>query len=281
MRGLNALILWLFLVPALALSSVAAAEVEVPPLKSRVTDLTATLDASQQASLEQSLAALETGKGSQLAVLLVPTTQPESIEQFSMRVAENWKLGRKGTDDGVLLVVAKNDRTLRIEVGYGLEGAIPDAVAKRIVSEIITPQFREGRFFEGLQVGVAHLSALIGGEPLPLPADSGQGSGDWWGLAFIAAVFGGGLLRAMFGTLPGALVAAAIGGGGMWVIAGQWELALFSAVIVFITTLVGSGAGTGRSGGGWRSGGGSGGGFGGGFGGGGGGFGGGGASGRW
>jgi uncharacterized protein len=279
MHGLTALILWLSLILS---GAAAAAEVAVPPLKSRVTDLTATLDASQQASLEQSLAALETAKGSQIAILLVPTTQPESIEQFSMRVAESWKLGRKGTDDGVLLVVAKNDRTLRIEVGYGLEGAIPDAVAKRIVSEIITPQFREGRFFEGLQAGVAHLSALIGGEPLPLPADAaGQGSGDWWGLAFIAAVFGGGLLRAIFGTLPGALVAAAIAGGGMWVIARQWELAIFSAVIVFIVTLAGSGAGTGRPGGGWRSGGGSGGGFGGGFGGGGGGFGGGGASGRW
>lgn len=276
MRVLGALILWLSLAP----SGVASAEVAVPQLKARVTDLTATLDASQQASLEQSLAALETAKGSQLAILLVPTTQPESIEQFSLRVVENWKLGRKGTDDGVLLVVAKNDRTLRIEVGYGLEGAIPDALAKRIVSEIITPQFREGRFFEGLQAGVAHLTALIGGEPLPLPADGGgQGGSDWWGLAFVAAVFGGGLLRAIFGTLPGALAAAAIAGGGMWVVAGQWELALFSAIIVFIITLAGGGTGTGRSGSGWRgAGGGS---FGGGFGGGGGGFGGGGASGRW
>src|SRR5512143_2646227 len=121
-----------------------AAEVAVPPLKARVTDLTGTLDAGQRAALEQKLAAFESSKGSQIAVLLVPTTQPEEIEQYSIRVADAWKLGRKGIDDGVLFLVAKNDRKMRIEVGRGLEGAIPDVIAKRIGSDIVAPYFRQG-----------------------------------------------------------------------------------------------------------------------------------------
>jgi len=259
----------------------ALGEVAVPALQARVTDLTQTLSAAQQATLEQSLAAFEANKGSQIAILLVPTTQPESIEQFSMRVVERWKLGRKGVDDGVLVLVAKNDHSLRIEAGYGLEGTIPDAVAKRIVSEIITPQFKQGRFYEGLQAGTERLAAVIGGEPLlppgkaaPGPGGS-NGPGDWWGMVFIAAVFGGGVLRAIFGALLGALIAAAIAGGVMWMIAGTLDLVAVAAFIVFVITLVGGGSG--RTGGGW-SGGNSGGG---GFSGGGGSFGGGGASGRW
>lgn len=269
--GRYVVLLWL------ALWSLAAfGDVPVPALQARVTDLTQTLTPAQHATLEQSLAAFEASKGSQIAILLVPTTQPESIEQFSLRVAESWKLGRKGVDDGALILVAKNDRTLRIEVGYGLEGAVPDAVAKRIVSEIVTPQFQQGRFFEGLQAGVERLAAVIGGEKLPPPAPGQGGSkqgGDWWGMLFVAAVFGGGILRAIFGALFGALIAAAIGGGVMWIIAGSWGLAVVAALIVFVLTLLGGGSGLGG-----RSGGGSGGG---GFSGGGGSFGGGGASGRW
>ncbi|MEO6147002.1 MAG: TPM domain-containing protein, partial [Sulfuriferula sp.] len=120
-------------------ASAVLAEVPVPALKARVTDLTNTLTAAQAASLEQQLSDLEKRKGSQLAVLIVPTTAPEAIEQYSIRVAEAWKLGRKGVDDGVLMLVAKNDRTLRIEVGYGLEGVIPDAIAKRVIAETIVP----------------------------------------------------------------------------------------------------------------------------------------------
>ncbi|HET6492660.1 MAG TPA: TPM domain-containing protein, partial [Burkholderiales bacterium] len=115
------------------------AEVAIPPLTARVTDLTGTLSAAQRTALEERLAAFEAKKGSQVAVLLVPTTQPETIEQYAIRVAEQWKLGRKGVDDGVLLLVAMQDRTVRIEVGYGLEGALPDATAKRIVEEYIVP----------------------------------------------------------------------------------------------------------------------------------------------
>jgi tRNA(Leu) C34 or U34 (ribose-2'-O)-methylase TrmL len=114
--------------------------VAIPPLTARVTDLTSTLNGEQKAMLEQQLADLEARKGAQLVVLILPSTQPETIEQFGIRLFEAWKVGRKGVDDGVMLIVAKDDRRLRIEVGYGLEGALNDATAKRIISETITPQ---------------------------------------------------------------------------------------------------------------------------------------------
>ena len=135
---------------ALLLNGAAQAEVAVPPLVHRITDLTATLDAQQTQTLESRLAAFEAKKGAQLAVLIVPTTQPESIEQFGIRVVEAWKLGRKWVDDGALLLIAKNDRTLRIEVGYGLEGVLNDATAKRIVDEVIVPHFKRGEFYPGI-----------------------------------------------------------------------------------------------------------------------------------
>src|SRR3989338_8628462 len=140
---------------ALLLCGAAQAEVAVPPLSTRVTDLTATLDAQQIQALEARLAAFEAKKGAQLAVLIIPTTQPETIEQFGMRAAEAWQLGRKGVDDGALLLVAKDDRALRIEVGYGLEGALNDATAKRIIAEIITPFFKRGEFYAGIESGTA------------------------------------------------------------------------------------------------------------------------------
>ena len=130
--------------------TIANAEVVIPPLKSRVTDLTHTLSTQESNQLEQQLAQFEASKGSQVALLIVPTTQPETIEQYAIRVVDAWKLGRKGIDDGVLLLVAKNDRALRIEVGYGLEGILPDALAKRIIEETIVPAFRQGNFFGGL-----------------------------------------------------------------------------------------------------------------------------------
>ena len=124
--------------------------VPVPPLKGRVTDLTRTLTADQVANLERSLAAFEARKGSQIAVLMVPTTRPEEIEQYAIRVADQWKVGRKKVDDGLIVVVAKNDHKLRIEVGYGLEGAIPDVVARRVIRETMAPHFVEGDFYGGL-----------------------------------------------------------------------------------------------------------------------------------
>src|SRR6476620_10550780 len=147
----------------------AAADIAIPPLKGRVTDLTGTFSPAEKVQLEQKLADLEATKGSQVAVLILPSTQPETIEQYSIRVADAWKLGRKGVDDGALLVVAKQDRTVRVEVGYGLEGVLPDAIAKRIVEETIIPQFRQGNFAAGINAGTDQIIKVIEGESLPPP----------------------------------------------------------------------------------------------------------------
>ncbi len=260
------------------------AEVAVPPLKSRVTDLAGVLDAATAQSMEADLAGLEQAKGSQLAVLIVPTTQPETIEQYGLRVAEAWKLGRKGVDDGALLLVAKDDRALRIEVGYGLEGVIPDAVAKRVIEEIIVPRFKQGDFPGGVQAGVAALVKLVQGEPLPPPKARQGHSGSFdigellpMAMMFIFVV--GGLLRAALGRLPGAGLAGGVAFFGAWLLLGTLGTALIIALVVFFFTMMGGGGG-GFRGGGYYGGGGGGSG-GGGFSGGGGGFGGGGASGRW
>ena len=152
----------------------ALADVAVPPLTGRVVDKTATLSSSDIASLDQTLKDFEARKGSQVAVLIVPTTQPETIEQYSIRVAEAWKIGRKKIDDGAILVVAKDDRKLRIEVGYGLEGALTDVTAKRIIDEVITPKFRNSDFGGGISDGVNRILRVIDGEPLPAPAQRQQ-----------------------------------------------------------------------------------------------------------
>src|SRR5512138_3168733 len=135
----------------------AHAEVAVPPLRSPVTDLTGTLTSEQSATLEQQLRAFEAKKGSQIAVLIVPTTQPETIQQYSFRVAEAWKLGRRGVNDGILLAIAKEDRAVWIQVGYGLEGAVPDVLANRIVEQVITPRFRSGDFFGGIREAIERM----------------------------------------------------------------------------------------------------------------------------
>src|SRR6516164_8060925 len=150
--------------------SIAAADVAVPPLTGRIVDLTGTLSADTIARESQRLKDLQTRKGSQVAVLIVPTTQPESIEQYSIRVADTWKVGRKGIDDGALLVVAKNDHKLRIEVGYGLEGALTDVTARRIIDEMIVPRFKRGDFDVGIAEGITHMIGVIDGERLPPPA---------------------------------------------------------------------------------------------------------------
>ncbi len=162
---------WWWLLGLLFMLS-AYAEVAVPELKQRVTDLTATLNAAQIQTLETKLADFEGKKGSQIGVLIVPTTQPETIEQYSIRVVDKWKLGRKGVDDGVLLLVAKNDRKLRIEVGRGLEGALNDATAKRIIAEIITPAFKAGDYAGGIAAGTDSIIKVVNGEVLPPPPAS-------------------------------------------------------------------------------------------------------------
>jgi uncharacterized protein len=257
------------------------AQVAVPELSRRVTDLTATLSAAQVAALESELAAFEARKGSQIAVLILPTTEPEDIAQFGIRVADQWKIGRKKIDDGVILIVAKSDHQLRLEVGYGLEGAIPDAIAKRVIAETITPYFKAGDFYGGIEAGVQQLMKLIDGEPLPPPSASANANGGGAGEGpFVMLIVGGlvaGWLLSALMSRPAAGGIAALGSGAVGaMLLGFTPLLLFIAVFVFAGVASGF-----RGGGGWSSGGG--GGFGGGssWGGGGGGFGGGGASGSW
>ena len=265
----------------------ARAEVPVPVLKERVTDLTGTLGAAQKSELEARIAAYESRRGSQIAVLMLPTTKPEEIEQYAIRVAEAWKIGRKGVDDGLILVVAKDDRRLRIEVGYGLEGAIPDSVAKRVIEERITPRFREGDFYGGVRDGVDQLIRLAEGEKLPAlqeRASRGRPAPDNWFdyliPAIVFVVIAGGVLKAVLGRVPGSLATGAGLGLIAWFLFGI-TLAAAAAVIGFLLAFTNTGTGRGGR---WSSGGGSwGGGSSGGSwsGGGGGGFGGGGSSGRW
>ena len=260
--------------------AVAAAEVAVPVLTARVTDLTGTLTAEQRSTLESRLQALETQKGSQIAVLLVPTTQPETIEEYSIRVVDQWKLGRKKVDDGVLLLIAKDDRKLRIEVGYGLEGALPDAIAKRIIAEDITPHFKQGDFYGGIVAGVTRIDAVIQGEALPSPRQTSSDSTSiesYLPFLIFAALISGAILRRIFGTFPGAMVNGGLVGIAAMVLGGGVIFAIIFGIVAFLFALI-------RGGGGGSLGGGGGGGFssgGGGFSGGGGGFGGGGASGNW
>jgi uncharacterized protein len=265
----------------------------IPPLRARVTDLTGTLNASEQAALEQKLAAFEARKGSQIAVLIVATTQPEAIEQYSIRVAEAWKLGRERSDDGAILLVAKDDRALRIEVGYGLEGALTDALSNRIIDEAIVPRFRAGDFAGGVNAGVDRMLAVIDGEPLPEPeaprfATRLPGAIErYLPMALFAVPLAGSVLRAIFGGILGPLVAGAVMFGIGWIATGSLGVALFLALAgALFAALAGRRSRRfrrGRHGGfGGIPGGFGGGGFGGGgFSGGGGGFGGGGASGRW
>lgn len=278
-------LLWL-LAQHLGVAHAADELIPVPPLQALVTDLTTTLTPEQRAGLESRLRAFDERKGSQLAVLIVPTTRPEAIEQYAIRVVEQWKLGRKKVDDGVLLLVAKNDRSVRIEVGYGLEGVLSDAITNRIINDLIVPRFKQGDFFGGIDASVEQMIKLIDGEALPAPAQrAGDASFDLGGMApvlLMIAVVAGGVLRAMLGRLSGAAVTAGILGLIIWFLSGVIFIALIGAVIGFVVTLLGGGSFLRGMGGGHR-GGGFGGGFGGGGfrGGGGGGFGGGGSSGRW
>jgi uncharacterized protein len=279
--------------------------VPVPQLTAPVTDLTGTLAPDQVAALDAKLRAFEQGKGSQVAVLIVPTTQPESIEQYSLRVVEAWRLGRKNVDDGALLIVALNDRQLRIEVGYGLEGALPDATANRIIDEVIVPRFRDGDFYGGISAGVDRMLRVIEGEPLPepktrSPASAVPGLSTLLPFLFIFALVGGSIFRRLFGRVGGAFATGGLVGFLTWLLIGILGLSVFAGILAFVFALIGGlggGGGRGPGGRGWYSrrhdrgwgypGGWGGGGFGGGGGGfggwsgGGGGFGGGGASGSW
>jgi uncharacterized protein len=278
----------------------------VPKFDARVVDITGTLTAAQQSMLEEKLQEFEARKGSQLAVLIVPTTRPEEIAQYAVRVWDQWKLGRKGIDDGVLLVIAKNDRAMWIATGRGLEGALTDITTSRIISETITPLFREGDFYGGINAGIERLMRVIDGEPLPAP-DQGwqgrpQGLGSWLPFLFMALFMGAPLLRALFGRAFGSILTGALTGAVLYLAGQALVIAVLVGCVVLIVSLAGFAGARGWSsypraggwGGGWGTGlGGVGGGFGGSFGagrlGGGGGFSGGGggttagggASGRW
>jgi uncharacterized protein len=293
---------------ALALAAAASAQTApdlsgsqlqaVPKLAARVTDLTGTLTAGQQNALEQKLAAFEAAKGSQLAVLIVPTTEPEDIFQYSFRVADTWKLGRKEVggkrvDDGALLVIAKNDRKLFIQVGYGLEGVLTDAMCSRIYSETLRPAFRQGNYYAGIDAALDQMIKLIQGEALPPPEERwqpGHGRGGLLPVILFAVLGGSVVLRAMFGRTVGSVLTGAGAGLLTWIAGYAIALAVLAALGGFVFALL---AGLAR-GSGWMSppryggwggfGGGLGGGLGGGgggFSGGGGGFGGGGAGGSW
>jgi uncharacterized protein len=261
------------------------AQVEIPELSHRVTDLTGTLSAQQVAALENSLAVFETKKGSQIAILIVPTTEPEDIAQFGIRVAEAWKIGRKNVDDGVILIVAKDDRKLRLEVGYGLEGVIPDAIAKRVIAETITPFFKRSDFAGGIDAGVSQLMQLIEGETLPAPQYESSARMDDGAFMFIllGGLIAGFILSAMMGRVMGGMLAGLGSGAVAALFFGLGFAAMLIGLIVFfIVGVRQSGGGGWSSGGGGYGGGGFGGGSGGSWGGGGGGsFGGGGASGSW
>ncbi len=265
----------------------ARADVAIPSLEHRITDLTGTLTPDQRNTLEAKLQALENSKGSQVAVLIVPTTEPEAIEQYSIRVVDAWKLGRKRIDDGVLLLVAKDDRTLRIEVGRGLEGSLTDALSRRIIDEIIVPHFREGNFYAGIEAGLNAISIVVQGEPLPLPPPGFNSGGEDPAILGVISFFVGSQLGNGLATLISRGIAAVITGlaGGILVygltaasvsfispiLVGLLVGALlFLSVLFKIVTPSGSSRSSGSSS---RSGGG--------FSGGGGGFSGGGSSGRW
>ena len=267
------------------------ADVAVPPLTGQVVDQTGTLSSADIAALTRKLKDFEARKGSQIAVLIVPTTAPEAIEQYSIRVAEAWKIGRRKVDDGVILLVAKDDHKLRIETGYGLEGALTDVAARRIIDEIITPKFRTGDFAGGISAGVDRIIAVVNGEPLPAPEPQqsfgGEGRIDMLfnPLVIFGVIVVGGLLRTLLGRLIGSAATGGVVGLVAWLAIGSLAFSLLAAILAFAFAMFAESmaSSNGRSGG-WSGGGGSfsgGGSSGGGFSGGGGSFGGGGASGSW
>jgi uncharacterized protein len=262
-----------------------------------VIDTSGTLSQAQRQALDDKLIAFEAASGSQVVVLMVPTTQPEDIASYANRVGSTWKIGRKDIGDGLLLVVAKNDRKLRIEVARALEGAVPDLAAKRVIDQAISPRFRQGDFAGGLDAGLDQIMALIRGEALPAPeadakSNRNQTGFQWMDLAvflFFAVAVGGTIVRRILGNKLGSLAMGAVAGTIAMVITSSLGIAVLAGILATVFTLISSmrqfaqgpsRGGSSWGGGGWGSGGGGGGG--GGFSsGGGGGFGGGGASGGW
>ena len=285
-----------FLLAFAALAADVTDPIPVPKLTGRVVDLTGTLARPEREALEAKLAAFEQSKGSQVAVLLVPSIGPETIEEFATRVTDEWKLGRAGVDDGVLFVIAKQERRMRIQTGRGVQGVLTDALSKRIVAERVSPRFRAGDFAGGIDDGVDAILKAIEGEALPAAGPAGRRAGkagssasieNFFWLAFVVVPVVGMILRSLVGRFLGAGLTSGVTGLAAWFIFGSLVLGVIAAVVAFLAVLF---MGTlrpahdrgGGSGGSWGGGGGGGGGSGGGgFSGGGGGFDGGGASGDW
>lgn len=251
MRGLSSLrtlaLLWLLLASNLAHAQAPAA---IPPLDSPVVDTTGTLTSAGREQLQRQALALQQRKGSQLQVLMVTSTQPETIEQYTQRVFDQWKLGRQGVDDAVLVVVAKDDRKVRIQPGYGLEGAIPDITAGRVIREYMAPKFRQGDYDGGLLDATAQLVKLIDGEPLPEPLTrqgEGGGGGDWL-FALFAAFVVAQVARMFLSRMPAGirgLLGGAASGAIAWVLSSLLLVGGLGALIGFFIGLV-SGGGGGR-----------------------------------
>ncbi|TNY27352.1 dehydrogenase, partial [Fulvimonas soli] len=251
-RGLR--LLWLLAMALLSPALLRAAD--VPRLARHVTDLTGTLTPSQVDQLDAKLVDLERRKGAQLVVLMVGSTQPDDIESYSLAVAEANKVGRKGSDDGVLLLVAKDDRRVRIEVGYGLEGAIPDAATARIIREYIAPKFRGNDYYGGISDAVGALTQLIDGESLPPPVDGGERPhrGIDFGHALLIGVFAAFFLRSLLGRIPALVrtpLGAALTGGLLWLLLASLGGAVLGALIGGALMLLPAGAGRSIGGGGW------------------------------
>src|ERR1700722_15760002 len=224
----------------------ALADVAVPPLTGRVVDQTGTLSSGDVATLTQTLRDFEARKGSQIAVLIVPTTEPETIEQYSIRVAEAWKIGRKKIDDGALLVIAKNDRKLRIEVGYGLEGALTDVTSRRIIDEQIAPKFKAGDFAGGVTAGIDRMIRVIDGEPLPAPKPEASHGQDFDWISFLNpfnpfTIFGvfavGTALRHLLGRLLGSGATGGAVAALVWYLVGSIAISAILGVIGSAFTL--------------------------------------------
>ena len=292
--GAGALCLWF------AVAALAQGVQPLPELLARVTDRTGTLDPAQLAALESRLAAFETQRGTQIAVVLVPTTQPEDIADYTQRLGDAWKIGRREVGDGVLFVIAKNDRRVRIAPAKTLEGAIPDLTARRIIDQVVTPAFRRNDFAGGITAGVDQIIAKVSGENLPLPDEAAPAGGADFApmdvLIFLvfAVPIASGVLRSLFGNKLGTLLTGAGAGGLAWALTAVFWISVVAGLLAMLAALFfqmlpsmpssgrggrgGGGWGGGATGGGWSGGSSSGGGF---SSGGGGDFGGGGASGSW
>ncbi|MDM0017318.1 TPM domain-containing protein [Variovorax saccharolyticus] len=310
----------LLLMAAALVGAQAQGLLPVPALDARVIDQTGTLSAAERSALDAKLQAFEQKKGSQIVMLMVKTTQPEDIASYANRVGNAWKIGRKAVGDGILVVVAKDDRKMRIEVAKALEGAVPDLAAAHIIDEAMKPRFRQNDFAGGLDAAADQLIARVNGEALPQVDARGGDFGDgrasgsgfnWQDLGiflFAVVLVGGPIARRILGKIPGSLALGGLTGVGVMVLTSSLVIAVLAALAALLFTLLSTAFGAGpsigrrggggfggalggglgglggsRGGGGWGGGSSSGGGgFGGGFGSGGGGdFGGGGASGDW